>query len=190
MGLNQEQAKQQLRRQLLLARSRLAAADVARRSAAIATEVLALPAFRAAAHVVLYAAIATEVDPASIATAATGLGKHVYYPVARRDRFEFASLGNGCASTGTETETLLPPDARAVCFLVPGLGFDERGVRLGRGSGWYDRALARPPTGVRVGLAYDFQLVPSLPEATWDVRMNAVVTEARVLYGDTQRIGQ
>lgn len=187
---NQEQAKQKLRRQLLLARSRLAAADVARRSAAIAAQVLALPAFQAAVHVVLYAAIATEVDPAGIAAAATGMGKHVYYPLPSRGRFEFSSLDNGCVPTGRDTETLLPPDACDVCFLVPGLGFDERGVRLGRGSGWYDRALARLPTAVRVGLAYDFQLVPSLPEATWDVRMSAVVTEVRVLYGDTQRIGQ
>jgi 5-formyltetrahydrofolate cyclo-ligase len=190
MGLNQEQAKQQLRRQLLLARSRLTAADVARRSVAIAAQVLALPAFRAAVHVVLYAAIATEADPASIAGAATGMGKHVYYPVSSRDRFEFSSLGDGCVPAGRDTEIILPPDARDVCFLVPGLGFDQRGVRLGRGSGWYDRALARYPTGVRVGLAYDFQLVPSLPEATWDVRMNAVVTEARMLDADAQRIGQ
>jgi len=190
MGLNQEQAKQQLRRQLLLARSRLTAADVARRSAAIAAHVLALPAFRAAVHVVLYSAMATEVDPASIASTATGLGKWLYYPVPSRDRFEFSSLRNGCPPTGRDTETLLAPDAGDVCFLVPGLGFDQRGVRLGRGSGWYDRALARHPTAARVGLAYDFQLVPYLPEATWDVRMSAVVTEARVLHGDTQGIGQ
>jgi 5-formyltetrahydrofolate cyclo-ligase len=89
-----------------------------------------------------------------------------------------------------DASTLLAPETRDVCFLVPGLGFDQRGVRLGRGSGWYDRALARHPQGVRVGLAYEFQLVPSLPEATWDVRMNAVVTEARVLDGIAQCIGQ
>jgi len=190
MAQNQEQAKQQLRRQLLAARSRLAAADVARLSVAICTQVLALPAFRAALHVVLYRAIATEVDPKGVAAAATGLGKHVYYPVPSRDRFEFSPLRDRSAPPGTDTETLLAPDTRDVCFLVPGLGFDRRGVRLGRGFAWYDRALARHPTGMRVGLAYDFQLVSSLPEATWDIRMNAVVTEARVLDGDAQCIGQ
>lgn len=183
MGLNQEQAKQELRRQLLFARSRLTAAEVADRSAAIAAQVLALPAFQAALHVVVYTAIATEVDPARIAGAAADLGKHVYYPVSSRDRFEFASAKNGSAPT-------LSADAPRVCFLVPGVGFDGRGVRLGRGSGWYDRALARYPTAVRVGLAYEFQVVPSLPEATWDVRMHAVVTEIRLLDADEQRIGQ
>ena len=65
--------------------------------------------------------------------------------------------------------------------MVPGVAFDPRGVRLGRGAGCYDRALARHPTALRVGLAYEMQVVPSLPEATWDVPMDAVVTEARVL---------
>jgi 5-formyltetrahydrofolate cyclo-ligase len=68
-----------------------------------------------------------------------------------------------------------------VVFLVPGVAFDARGVRLGRGVGWYDRALGRYPRGIRIGLAYEFQVVPSLPEAPWDVRMHAIVTEAGLI---------
>ena len=64
-------------------------------------------------------------------------------------------------------------------FLVPGVAFTPCGVRLGRGVGWYDRALGRHPRGIRIGLAYGFQVVPRLPEAPWDVRMHAVVTESR-----------
>ena len=64
---------------------------------------------------------------------------------------------------------------------MPGLAFDARGVRLGRGAGCYDRGLARHPHAARIGLAYEMQVVPALPEAAWDVRMDAVVTEARVL---------
>ena len=75
----------------------------------------------------------------------------------------------------------LSAGTEGVVFLVPGVAFDPRGVRLGRGAGCYDRALARHPTALRVGLAYEMQVVPSLPEATWDVPMDAVVTEARVL---------
>jgi 5-formyltetrahydrofolate cyclo-ligase len=187
MGQNLEQAKHLLRRQLAAARSRLAAADVARLSLAICARVLAMPVFRAALHVVLYRAIGNEVDPASLAATAAGLGKRVHYPVPDLDRFEFSPPRNGNLASDVD---LLPAATRDVCFLVPGLGFDHRGVRLGRGSGWYDRALARHPQGVRVGLAYEFQLVPSLPEASWDIRMNAVVTEARVLDGDAQYIGQ
>jgi len=190
MGQNLEQAKHLLRRQLSAARSRLGAADAARLSLAICARVLAMPVFRAALHVVLYRAIGNEVDPASLATSAASLGKRVHYPVADMDRWEFYSPRNGSAPSEPTDSNPLAPETRDVCFLVPGLGFDHRGARLGRGSGWYDRALARHPHGWRVGLAYEFQLVPSLPEASWDIRMNAVVTEARVLDGDAQRIGQ
>jgi len=68
-----------------------------------------------------------------------------------------------------------------VLFLVPGVAFDARGVRLGRGIGWYDRALERHPRSIRVGLAYGFQVVSRLPEAPWDVRMHAIVTEAGLI---------
>jgi 5-formyltetrahydrofolate cyclo-ligase len=190
MGQNLEQAKHLLRRQLSAARSRLAAADTARLSLAICARVLTMPVFRAALHVVLYRAIGNEVDPASLAATATELGKRVHYPVPDPDRFEFSPPRSGSPASEARESNLLAPETRDVCFLVPGLGFDHRGVRLGRGSGWYDRALARHPGGVRVGLAYEFQLVPSLPEASWDIRMNAVVTEARVLDGDAQCIGQ
>jgi 5-formyltetrahydrofolate cyclo-ligase len=190
MGQNLEQAKHLLRRQFAAARNRLTAADVARLSLAICARVLALPVFRAALHVVLYRAIGNEVDPSKLAATAVDLGKRVHYPAEDLDRFEFASPQNLSFASQTDDSSLLSPETRDVCFLVPGLGFDRRGVRLGRGSGWYDRALARHPRGMRVGLAYEFQLVPSLPEASWDVRMNTVVTEARVLDGVAQCIGQ
>src|SRR5262249_61676779 len=77
----------------------------------------------------------------------------------------------------------LGADAVRLCFLVPGVAFDGRGARLGRGGGWYDRALAGHPDAARLGLAYDFQVVPFVPEASWDVRMHVVVTETRVLAG-------
>jgi 5-formyltetrahydrofolate cyclo-ligase len=74
----------------------------------------------------------------------------------------------------------LPDRAIGTVFIGPGVGFDERGARLGRGAGCFDRALPRFGGAVRVGLAYEFQVVPLLPEAPWDVRMDTVVTDARV----------
>jgi 5-formyltetrahydrofolate cyclo-ligase len=85
------------------------------------------------------------------------------------------------APPGSSLGAALDPTAEAVLFLVPGVAFDPRGVRLGRGDGWYDRAFARHPGGVRLGLAYEFQVLADLPEAPWDVRMHGVVTDARVI---------
>ena len=58
--------------------------------------------------------------------------------------------------------------------LVPGIAFDTRGGRLGRGRGFYDRLLA-PAIGVTCGVGMDEQLVPEVPMETHDTRLNLVV---------------
>ncbi|MDA8390582.1 MAG: 5-formyltetrahydrofolate cyclo-ligase [Gammaproteobacteria bacterium] len=72
-------------------------------------------------------------------------------------------------------------------IIVPVVGFDARGTRLGQGGGHYDRTLAhlgraglRPR---RVGLAFECQRVASLPRDRHDVPLTAVVTENRVYRG-------
>jgi len=65
-------------------------------------------------------------------------------------------------------------------ILLPLLGFDAQGHRLGNGGGYYDRALATPRAGRRpllVGYAYAAQEMAAIPAESWDVRLDAVVTE-------------
>jgi len=64
-------------------------------------------------------------------------------------------------------------------FLVPGLGFDERGVRLGKGKGYYDKALQNY-SGMLVGVSFSSLVVEELPSDPWDVRMQWLATEKGV----------
>ena len=65
--------------------------------------------------------------------------------------------------------------------LVPGIGFDRRGTRLGRGLGHFDRAL-KGFTGLRVGVAYSVQVVnDELVREPHDVPMDVIVTEKFLL---------
>ena len=75
-----------------------------------------------------------------------------------------------------------PPAAPELANLVvvPGLVFTVAGSRLGMGGGYYDLFLAQHAT-VRVGLAYEMQLVDSLPVAAHDQSMDWIVTELRVI---------
>jgi 5-formyltetrahydrofolate cyclo-ligase len=67
--------------------------------------------------------------------------------------------------------------------VVPGVAFDAEGRRLGRGGGYYDATLALLPRGAaRLGVAFEIQVVPAVPEEPHDVRLDGVVTEARVLF--------
>jgi 5-formyltetrahydrofolate cyclo-ligase len=72
--------------------------------------------------------------------------------------------------------------------LVPGQAFDERGQRLGRGAGVYDRFLASlPPSVLRVAMSPEALIVPQLPTDPHDVPMHFVVTERRVIAGEPVR---
>jgi len=184
MGDTYDQDKRLIRGRLQASRSQLSAGEVARLSARACARLLASPIFARARHLAAYAAADNELDPARLIEAALAAGKNVYLPVTSRERFEFVTVP--AARPGAEAGLppggpCLPPEVDDVVFLVPGVAFDARGVRLGRGVGWYDRALARHPRGIRIVLAYEFQVVPSLPEAPWDVRMHAIVTEAGVI---------
>ena len=65
---------------------------------------------------------------------------------------------------------------------MPGILFDRRGRRLGRGLGHFDRLLANARTdAVRVGCSYADRVVEELPEESWDILMHVVVTEREVI---------
>lgn len=61
---------------------------------------------------------------------------------------------------------------------VPGVAFDPQGNRMGRGRGFYDRMLKSTPNAVKIGLAYDFQMLDNIPTEPHDVRMDRVLTDA------------
>ncbi len=70
----------------------------------------------------------------------------------------------------------VPPD-QIDLILVPGLGFDRKGVRLGRGGGFYDRYLAQPEVrAARCGVLFDCQLVESVPAEPHDIHVGWLAT--------------
>lgn len=71
--------------------------------------------------------------------------------------------------------------------LVPLLGFDRRGNRLGFGGGYYDRALEflrdreKPASTLLVGIGYAFQEVPAIEPEPWDVKLDYIATERELI---------
>ncbi|MFD0326277.1 5-formyltetrahydrofolate cyclo-ligase [Lysobacter gummosus] len=82
-----------------------------------------------------------------------------------------------------ETSLLLPEQLSLI--VLPLVGFDARGHRLGMGGGWYDRSLAfrqrSPAPPWLAGAGYEAQRVEQLEAADWDVALDAVCTEAGIL---------
>lgn len=67
-------------------------------------------------------------------------------------------------------------------YLIPGLAFDRRGTRLGRGWGYFDRAL-ESFKGLRVGVSYEALVFEeTLPRESFDVPVDVVITERGILF--------
>ena len=182
--------KRALRERMLALRARVPPGERAAASQAIAERLESLPAWRSARTVALHAAMGAEVETADLARRAVSAGKRVVWPrvATSGPAMEFAE----CAAAGLvagSTRALEPPASAPIVpgreidlVCVPGVAFDARGGRLGRGRGHYDATLARlPRSAFRVGLALESQIVPAVPNEPHDERLDAVVTETRVL---------
>jgi 5-formyltetrahydrofolate cyclo-ligase len=62
-------------------------------------------------------------------------------------------------------------------IIVPGVAFDRSGNRMGRGRGFYDRMLKSTVGALKIGIAYDFQMLDEIPVEPHDVKMDRIITE-------------
>src|SRR6266496_395603 len=184
-------SKQVLRDAIVGARLRLAPGERAARSRDIASRLVSLAPWARAGTIGLYSPMGAEVDTSDLAAAAAAAGKRVAFPrLSGGERaLSFAICAPGDLVPGDLRTREPPPGAPALpvsdldLVLVPGVAFDLGCRRLGRGRGHYDATLARLRGGAtRIGLAFELQIVPQVPFEPHDVTLDAVVTEARVLF--------
>src|SRR5262245_12773795 len=144
MGELLDSSRASVRRDMRRARRGVPAADAARRAAAACARLIGSPWYRPVRGLVTYVGRDGELDPAALTEGALVAGIPVFVP--DTERGDFVALAPTKAAC-------LPAGGDGVVFVVPGVAFDLQGVRLGQGGGWYDRALARYPRGMRVGFA-------------------------------------
>jgi len=153
-------------------------------SAAVVERIAASQTFARARSVRLYVAIGGEIDPGPLGPLAWRAGKAVYRPATPDPPPSWVLVE---PPEGTVPGPVLRSSVSCAApslVVVPGLGFDPAGTRLGRGRGYYDLAIAalrRDGDVTVVGVAYDLQVVPELPRDSWDHAVDLVVTERRVL---------
>lgn len=179
------QLKTLARREARAARAGNQTEEAVRRSLVICGRIAAHPRFASASRVVLYFALPGEVETSSLREVALAAGKRIFFPGAVDRRLDFLEDVDGKFQLGRwgirePISSVTLPDGPGTTAVVPGLLFDTRGVRLGRGAGLYDRALAKHSSIFRIGVAYEAQLTPILPRESWDVAMDVVVSDRRL----------
>lgn len=185
--------RKQLRAELRDRRRALSPTQQAQTSALVLRHLMAIPEFMRARHIALYMANDGEVDPSPIAQQLWKMGKQAYLPVLRPGKHPslwFASytpdsllVANrfGIPEPDHRHAHKLPTHLLDV-VLMPLVGFDRQGSRLGMGGGFYDATFAfkqQKPAGkpYLIGLAHSCQEVETLVSADWDIPLFGVVTE-------------
>lgn len=188
-GADLKRAKRAVRRRVLATRDEMPVSEREDRSARIAERVMSLPEVERASTVMAFWAFGSEPDTAPLIAALHALGVRVALPkivegdlLLRRfapgDLVTMTSFGAGEPVDG---EVIDPSEIDVV--VTPAVAFDRSGRRVGYGGGFYDRFLPKTrPDTTRVGIGFDVQLMDDdLPNGHFDLRVDAVVTDAEVV---------
>ncbi|MDC6379122.1 5-formyltetrahydrofolate cyclo-ligase [Pseudomonas graminis] len=189
-------SRPQLRRLLRHNRRALSPAEQRQAAKGLYRQLAQNPLFRRARHVSLYLPMDGEIDPRLLLRAAQKRGKTTYLPVLSawpRTKMVFQRVRPG---EKFKPNRFRIPEPRINArrqrkiwtldlVLMPLVGFDPEGGRLGMGGGFYDRSLAyrarrktwRKP--ILLGLAHECQKVATLAVASWDVPLTGTVTDKR-----------
>ncbi|WP_258808421.1 5-formyltetrahydrofolate cyclo-ligase [Pseudidiomarina sp. CB1] len=189
-------SRQQLRRELLAARKQLSAAEREQAAAAIEERVLALAELQQPCSIGSYYSVRAELPTHALNQALQHRGHHLAFPVLHPivhhhllmlhidEHSEWCHNNYGIPEPKLQCQRVVPLQQLNV-LLVPLVGFDAQGNRMGMGGGFYDRTLAGWRAGLYpnlqpIGLAYDCQFVERLPCEAWDVPLPRVITPTKV----------
>jgi 5-formyltetrahydrofolate cyclo-ligase len=194
--MNPADTRRELRAELRARRSALTAGERIAASQALIESLEQVPEVLTDRRVGGYWAVAGELPLAALIQGLRARGQVYHLPIVDADRQlkfapwqpggEIATNRFGIPEPVCAPAELLAPEQLDV-VLLPLLGFDRRGHRLGFGGGYYDRSFAylhgRNAVGkpVLVGVGYALQEVPAIEAMPWDVRLDYVATEQELI---------
>lgn len=183
--------KKKLRKEFLVLRDSLTEEEVYSRSQRIKENLLQSDYIEKAGKVHCYMSFLSEVRTQEIISALLISGKKVYVPIV---------AGDTLLHTEVNTKTQYTPDTFGIptplnteiytseqlhfseqdCMIIPMVCFDIKGSRLGYGKGYYDKFLSKT-NGKKIGLAFECQYYDPLPTENFDIPMEIIITERRMI---------
>ncbi|HII95284.1 MAG TPA: 5-formyltetrahydrofolate cyclo-ligase [Candidatus Methanofastidiosum sp.] len=155
----------------------------------IRNSIYSLKEYRLANIIFTYVSKDKEVDTIDLISHSITLGKAVCVPLTKKDNNSLEireikdlvdlKIGNFDILEPNKNTKITNPEEIELLF-IPGLAFGVRCERLGRGGGYFDRFLMSS-RGLKVGLAYEFQIFDSLPVEKHDIKMDMIITNKRII---------
>ena len=173
--------KQLIRKDITALKKNLSEEITIKLSQKICTRLEGTDMFQKADCIALYYATGDEVQTSVLIEKWYGK-KKIVLPVISSENIHFhtftgkenLSVNSRSILEPISTEEILPKNIDL--FIVPGVAFDRKGNRLGRGKGFYDRYLA-DVTKTMIGICFDFQLIDFVPAEEHDIKMDMIITE-------------
>ena len=192
--MNAPAGRRALRREMRRRRRALSDSDRRNATRALSDRIGGSNWFINSRTVAVYLSNDGEIDLSSLVKRAWAMGKRTYLPRLFGPRLWFLPFHAQSVLAGNRFSIPEPvePARRRIrplfldLVLFPLVAFDRSGNRLGMGAGYYDRTFeavrrrTQWPGPKRIGVAYEMQMVDSLPAADWDVPLHAIVTERAI----------
>ncbi|MBC8500897.1 MAG: 5-formyltetrahydrofolate cyclo-ligase [Nanoarchaeota archaeon] len=180
-----KQSKQTLRKEILVKRDSLSKDLVASKSNRIKKILFDLEEFVDSRKVHCYVSIDNEVQT-HVLIKEISESKKVFIPYVDGDEIKQTRfLGFNKLKRGTfgilEPINPTQEDTNPDIVIVPGIVFDESGHRIGYGKGYYDKFLEENYDVLKIGLAFEFQILKGLPIDSHDVPVDIIITEKRII---------
>lgn len=174
--------KEELRKLIRMMKGQFTEAQLRDMSDKVKERLLAHPAVSRADTILMYYSLADEVCTHEVIDKLVGMGKQVLLPVVINDTDMELHCYTGPQDLQDGFFNIMEPvgeiftDYDAVdVAVVPGMSFDTRCNRLGRGKGYYDRFLPKLKNAYKIGICFDFQKTPGIPTEDNDVKMDFVL---------------
>jgi 5-formyltetrahydrofolate cyclo-ligase len=184
--------KRDIRKEILKKRDEISPDIKSVKNALIKERLFTLSEFISAKTVFFYASFRSEVETLSMIKESLKMGKSVVLPKVDRKRhrlilYEIKDVSElspgymGIPEPSLSDDRLVDLDDIDL-VIIPGAAFDYSGNRLGYGGGYYDILLSESKKKIPIiALAYEEQLVDSIPSETHDVKVDMIVTDKRVI---------
>ncbi len=182
-----------LRKEILRKRNLISPEVRAQKSLAIMERLYKLQEFRSARLLHIFVSFGSEVSTELVIKRSLEIGKRVVVPITdnKSRRLTLSEIEDYDLDLRPGHWGILEPRNEAVravdldqldLILIPGVAFDKAGHRLGHGAGYYDKLLAgckeRP---LAMALAYELQVIDSVPVMEYDVKIDGIITEERLI---------
>lgn len=178
--------KSQLKGSIIEKRNSLPKEEILEKSSQIKNNLFNLQSYKKSKAIMFFVSFNSEVNTHemikdTLKSKIVVVPKVVSHEIEPSVIIDFDNLVAGKFGVLEPIETMKIAHKNIDLVLVPGIVFDKEGHRIGYGFGYYDQFLNKVPKAIKIGLAFDFQVVDKIPREMHDVPVDLIVTEKMVV---------